>query len=304
MSYTLVVLAAGMGSRYGGLKQMEAVGPSGEVLLDYSVYDAWKTGADKLVFVIRPELEPAMRERFDHLQDRLAVEYVHQCLDDVPVRVPNLSERTKPWGTGHATYAARSVIDEPFVVINADDYYGPQAYRLVAEFFAEGDSESARLPAFAIVAFRLRNTLSEHGTVSRGLCHFDPAGTLTGIEEVGGLRALPEGDADVANAPSPIRVPGDTPVSMNFWAFTPEVLSLLGEFFTDFLNTAGEEPKAEFYLPAAVSRGITENRCTVRVLETADRWLGMTYRSDHEKVAEGIRQRVEERIYPQHLWGE
>ena len=301
MSFTLVVLAAGMGSRYGGLKQVTPVGACGEWLLDYSVYDAWRNGADKVVFVIRPELEPAMRERFDCLTDRLTVEYVHQRAEDLPAPFTVPEERRKPWGTGHAVRAARTALDQPFVVINADDFYGPDAYDQVASFFAEsaGCASSAE---FAMVAFPLRNTLSDHGTVSRGVCMLDGEGYLAEIEEVGGIHKTLDGDGLVEQGEEETRIPGDTPVSMNFWAFTPALLPLLEDRFARFLDEAGDDPNREFYLPAAIDQAIAEERCRVKVLKTTGQWLGMTYRSDHPAVAAGLATLVEKGVYPKPLW--
>lgn len=302
MSFTLVVLAAGMGSRYGGLKQVTPVGSCGEWLLDYSVYDAWRNGANKVVFVIRPELESAMRERFDRLTDRLAVEYVHQRTEDIPAPFAVPQERSKPWGTGHAVRAARNALDQPFVVINADDFYGPDAYAQVAHFFAESATPAA--PAeFAMVAFPLRNTLSEYGTVSRGVCMLDDQGYLAEIEEIAAIHKSADGDGLVEQAGDETRIPGDTPVSMNFWAFTLKLWPLLEDSFVRFLNEADGDPTREFYLPAAIDQAVAEDRCRVKVLKTTGQWLGMTYPSDHPAVAAGLAGLVvEEGVYPEPLW--
>lgn len=301
MSFTLVVLAAGMGSRYGGLKQVAPVGSQGEWLLDYSVYDAWRNGADKVVFVIRPELEAPMRDHFDPLNARLTVEYVHQLPDDLPPGFSLPADRRKPWGTGHAVRAARNAIDQPFVVINADDFYGPDAYRRVAEFLAERPLPPPSAE-FAMVAFLLRNTLSDHGTVSRGVCMLDPDGHLADIEEVEGIMNSADGDGLVRQDGHEVRIPGDTPVSMNFWAFTPDVLVLLEDDFRQFLREFGQDPAKEFYLPAAVDRGIADRRCRVKVLETTGQWLGMTYQSDHPTVVQGLQALAQNGTYPAPLW--
>ncbi len=301
MSFTLVVLAAGLGSRYGGLKQVAPVGSCGEWLLDYSVYDAWRNGADKVVFVIRPELDPPMRERFAPLTDRLAVEYVHQRADDLPAPFTVPEERRKPWGTGHAVRAARTALDQPFVVINADDFYGPDAYVQVADFFAES-ADWATSAEFAMVAFPLRNTLSDHGTVSRGVCMLDGEGYLAEIEEVTAIHKTSDGDGLVEQAGDETHLPGDTPVSMNFWAFTPAVLPLLEDCFVRFLDEAGGDPNREFYLPSAIDQAIAEDLCRVKVLKTSGQWLGMTYPSDHPAVAAGLAALVEQGVYPEPLW--
>ncbi|MFW5894033.1 MAG: nucleotidyltransferase family protein [Verrucomicrobiota bacterium] len=301
MSYTLVVLAAGMGSRYGGLKQVTPVGSHGEWLLDYSVYDAWRNGANKVVFVIRPDLESAMRERFDRLTDRLAVEYVHQRTGDIPAPFTVPATRSKPWGTGHAVRAARNALDQPFVVINADDFYGPDAYAQVAGFFAES-ATSADSAEFAMVAFPLRNTLSDYGTVSRGVCMLDDEGCLAEIKEVEAIYKTPDGDGLIEQEGDETRIPGDTPVSMNFWAFTPKLWPLLEDGFVRFLNEASDDPRREFYLPAAIDQAIAEDRCRVKVLKTTGQWLGMTYPSDHPAVAAGLADLVKEDVYPEPLW--
>jgi NDP-sugar pyrophosphorylase family protein len=274
---TLLVLAAGLGSRYGGLKQLDPVGPSGETILDYSIYDAIRAGYAKVVFVIRKQNEAAFRETAGaRWSGHIAVEYAFQELDTTK------SGRTKPWGTAHAVLAAADSVQTPFAVINADDFYGAQSLRLLSEHFSAG------LGDYAMVAYPLRNTLSPFGTVSRGICEVDQGGYL---------RAIVERTHIAADGSST----GDELVSMNLWGFTPSLFPELRLYFARFLAGHANDLTAEAYLPTFVDELIAAGRARVRVLQTPDAWLGMTYREDLPRVAAGIRALIAAGVYPERL---
>jgi NDP-sugar pyrophosphorylase family protein len=297
MQPTLLVLAAGMGSRYGGLKQIDPVGPSGETVLDYAVFDAIRAGFGRVVFVIRREFEALFREKIGaHYAGRIAVDYVFQDLDALPAGCAVPAGREKPWGTGHAVWCAREAVREPFAVINADDFYGEDSFRQLARFLA-APSVAATTDGraeFALVGFRLANTLSEHGAVSRGLCATGPDGRLASITEHTGIVA-----ADVGPGRS---FGGDETVSMNCWGFSPRLFAGLDAQFCAFLAARTGEPKAEFYLPAAVSALIARGEAEVRVLPTASAWFGVTYREDKPRVMAAILERVRAGSYPERLF--
>lgn len=310
MHATLLVLAAGMGSRYGGLKQIDPVGPSGETVLDYAVFDALRAGFDRVVFVIRREFEAIFREQIGaKYSGRIAVDYVFQSLDALPEGVPPITGREKPWGTGHAVWCARNAVRENFAVINADDFYGQDSFVQLARFFRDGSTTgssstgngdgrsiqtASTTPAeFAMVGFRLANTLSEHGAVSRGICT-GSADQLASITERTGIVA---GDVGAGRAFS-----GDEIVSMNCWGFTPELFVGLDLLLREFLGRVAEQPKAEFYLPAAVSEMIARGQATVRVLPTAASWFGVTYRDDKPRVMAALAELVQRGVYPEKLF--
>jgi len=295
---TLVVLAAGMGSRYGGLKQLEAVGPHGETLMDYSLYDAARAGFSRAVFVIRPDMETAFHAFAEgRFGGRFEVTTVHQRLDDVPggVRVP--AERAKPWGTAHAVLAAAAVRG-PFAVVNADDFYGGAAYEAAARFLRQ--EAGGVPPAWALVAYRLADTLSEAGSVNRGICRTDPHGWLTAIEEATHL--VRRGATVVGRAGGcHVSLRDDDLVSMNIWAFTPAIFEQMRSAFAGFLASA-ELTKDEILLPAVIQDAILGGRARVRVLASGARWIGMTYPADRPLVEAGLRTLVEGGAYPAPLW--
>jgi NDP-sugar pyrophosphorylase family protein len=289
MAPTLLVLAAGMGSRYGGLKQMDPVGPSGETMLDYAVFDAARAGFGRAVFIIRRDFEAAFRETvLPKYRGRIEADVVSQDAADLPggFRLP--ADRQKPWGTGHAVWCARGAIPGPFAVINADDFYGRSSYASLARFLG-----AASGPTYAIVGFRLANTLSESGTVSRGVCA-EQGGSLTSITEVTAIAS-----ADVGPGR---RFTGTEVVSMNCWGFTPAVFDGLGERLEAFLAARGSDPKAEFYLPAAVSDLIARSGARVQVIASEDSWFGITYREDRPRVVASIARLVSSGAYPQRLF--
>ena len=294
MKPSLLILAAGMGSRYGGLKQLDAVGPSGETILDYSVHDALKAGFGKVVFVIRRDIEAEFRQvvgaRYENIVE---VEYVFQELDALPEGFEVPTERVKPWGTGHAILVARSVINEPFAVINADDFYGRDAYQQLANFLVQDGFGASN---HAMVAYKLSHTLSEHGTVSRGVCQVDETGHLTAIEEVTAIEKTAQGAIAEKREFS-----GDERVSMNLWGFQPEVFALFENQFRAFLQESGSEVKSEFYITFAIDEQIHNGQATVSVLKTDSSWTGVTYREDKPTVEAFIRELVSRGEYPEAL---
>ncbi len=302
-SPTLLILAAGMGSRYGGLKQIDPVGPSGEAVLDYSVYDAIRGGFKKIVFVIRRDFEKEFREKVgSRFEGRIEVDYVFQELSKLPGGHQCPVGREKPWGTGHAVWCARDALAEPFAVINADDYYGADSFRLLGAFLSSADTTAAPAPC-CMVGFRLDRTLSEHGTVSRGICTADARGQLVTVEECTAIERVPSGGARQKNADGTMRLfDGTETVSMNCWGFTPSVLPALEEGLAGFLEKHGAEMKTEFYLPFAVTAMIERRAAAVRVLSTPSSWFGITYRDDRPRVVEALRALVRDGVYPARLW--
>ena len=292
MSFTLVVLAAGMGSRYGGLKQIDPVGPSGETVLDYAVFDALRAGFTRVVFVIRRDFEALFREGIGaRYAGRAIVDYVFQSLDALPPGCALPPAREKPWGTGHAVWCVREAISGNFAVINADDFYGADSFAQLANFLG---SRKAREPEFAMVGFRLSNTLSEHGSVARGVTTAGPGGELRTIVEETGISA---GEVGAGR-----KFSGDEIVSMNCWGFTPALFPGLDAQFCAFLAARGDEPKSEFYLPAAVSAMIARGEASVRVLPTESTWFGVTYRDDKPRVEAAISELIRAGLYPATLW--
>ena len=298
---TLLVLAAGMGSRFGGLKQIAALGPSGETVLEYSVYDAIRAGFTRVVFVIRKDFEAQFREQVSsRFEKRVDVGYAFQSLDDLPAPFAVPAGRTKPWGTAHAVLAARKVISEPFAVINADDFYGADAYVKLAAFLhsADKDIKPAR---FALVAYELGNTLSENGTVSRGICDVSPDGELLSITEREKIRATAEGPQALCQERwEPL--PAEVPVSMNMMGFTPALFPMLEERFRLFLEARISQPGAECYLPESITFSIAKGLASVFILKTNGQWMGITYPGDKDQFTRDIVQKCSNGEYPNPLW--
>ena len=293
----LLVLAAGMGSRYGGLKQLDPVGPDGETLLDYSVHDARRAGFDRVVFLIRRDIEEEFRKKVGaRYEGKISVDYAFQQIDDLPGGHCPPAGRAKPWGTGHAIWAARHALTVPFAAINADDFYGADAFRQIGRFLAAARDE-AHPAGFAMVAYRLDRTLSEHGAVSRGVCTVDARGMLAGVEELTDIVRRADGTIVAGER---VLAP-DTPVSINVWGFTPRVFPLLEADMQRFLDVNAASDKAEFYIPSAVTRMITDGEATVRVLPTDAEWFGVTYREDRPRVVESIRRLAEQGEYARPL---
>ncbi len=283
MKPTLLVLAAGMGSRYGGLKQMDGVGPHGETILDYSVEDAIRAGFGKVVFVIRHSFDEAFRAHVnaERYGGRIAVEYVYQELDKLPAGFSVPAGREKPWGTNHAILMAKEVIHEPFAIINADDFYGRDSFQVMADHLRTLDGKEGD---YCMVGYRLENTLSENGTVSRGVCETDADGMLVGMTERTAIGRTANGieykDGDGSMHP----LSGDATVSMNLFGFTPDYFAKSEALFVDFLKEHGGEMKSEYYIPFAVNTFIADGRATMRVLKTTAQWFGVTYQEDRPMV--------------------
>lgn len=292
---SLLVLAAGMGSRYGGLKQLDPMGPSGETLLDYSVFDARRAGFQRVVFLIRRDIEAEFREKVGRRYDgNVEVAYAFQQLDALPEGFSVPEGRTKPWGTAHAIWCARDVLDGPFAAINADDFYGRKSYEVVGEFLASNPGDSTR---YAMAGYRLGNTLSEHGTVARGVCRVDEAGRLRTIHEYTAIAKHGTGARDGATEFS-----GDESVSMNFWGLSPAVFPQLQEELVAFLQNSGADVKAECYIPMALGNIVAKGEATLDVLPTDAAWFGVTYREDKPVVTEALKKLHASGAYPKSLW--
>ena len=302
MTNTLAVLAAGIGSRYGGLKQMDPVGPSGEFILDYSVYDAIRAGFDKIVFVVSSAIEEPFKQTIGkRIEEHAEVEYVTQSLADVPAGFRLPPDREKPWGTGHAVLACRDVIDGPFAVINADDFYGAEAYAVLSDFLKNTAPESN---LYAMVGYLLGNTVSDHGSVARGICRVDEDDELVEVvertrieKENGAIRYADDEGTWHALA-------GDEQASMNFWGFKQGFMNALTSEFSLFMKEHGADPKAEFFIPSVVNMLLSARRIRVKVLKTTSPWFGVTYPQDKPCVVEAIRGLVDEGKYPLNLWGQ
>jgi NDP-sugar pyrophosphorylase family protein len=297
----LVVMAAGMGARFGGLKQLVEVGPAGELLLDYAVHDAGRAGVTRLVFVVRPE----MREAFEaavaaRYAARAEVRIAEQRLDDVPAGFGPVPPRGKPWGTGHAVLAVRMVVDAPFLVVNADDFYGPQGFSRLAGVLSR--PPAAWPTAWGLVAYRLGRTLSAHGAVARGVCEVDADGWLVDIVEHTEVQADPAGLAGRDRHGVRRRLAGDEPVSMNLWGFRPNLFPWLEDRFARFLAARGADPQAEFYLPEAIAGMVHDGVARVRVVPTDEAWLGVTYPPDRDEVRRRLAALAAGGAYPVPLW--
>ena len=297
---TLLVLAAGMGSRYGSLKQMDGVGPNGEAIIDYSVYDAIRAGFGKVVFVIRHSFAEDFKEVFnaERFGHRIEVEYVYQELDYLPEGFTLPEGRVKPWGTNHAVMMAADVIKEPFAAINADDFYGRNSYEVIAGFLSQLEGSEDH---YCMVGYEVSKTLSENGTVSRGVCTVDAEGNLTSmvertqIERVDGTILFHDGGADEPLAEN-------TPVSMNFFGFTPDYFRHSESFFKEFLSENIDNLKSEFYIPRMVNKVINDGTATMKVLSTRADWFGVTYKEDKPQLVAKIEELIEAGVYPRNLW--
>ena len=299
MKPTLFVLAAGMGSRYGGLKQIDGLGPNGETIMDYSVYDALRAGFGKVVFVIRKDFEEAFREVvISKYADKVPCEVCFQSVDKVPEGCTYNPERTKPWGTNHAVLMAKGLINEPFAVINADDFYGRESFQVLADYLKSVEGTTGK---YCMVGYRVANTLSENGSVSRGVCATDENGYLTDvvertkIEKVGDKIIYTEDGVDTEISPN-------SPVSMNMWGFTPEYFEYVEKAFVEFLQARGQELKSEFYIPTLVNDMIRSGEATCKVLDTTSKWFGVTYAEDRPQVVMKINNLVKEGVYPEKLF--
>ena len=299
MKPTLLVLAAGMGSRYGGNKQLDEVGPSGETIIDYSIYDAIRAGFGKIVFVIRRDIEEQVKERFvKKLKGKIDVDYVFQEISNVPEGSSYTPERVKPWGTSHAVLVAAGKIKEPFGVINADDYYGFESYRILRDFLVNDKDPDC----YCIVGYKLGNTLSDHGTVNRGVCNVDQEGMLRNIVEVLKIAKTPDGAKAPASDGSESAYSGDEIVSMNLFGFKPSCFDILNKDFSDFITKHGSDPKSELLIPATLDRYIKKGDIRIKVLMSNERWFGVTYREDKPFVVDSVREMINRGVYPKSIY--
>lgn len=298
---TLLVLAAGMGSRYGSLKQMDGVGPNGEAIIDYSVYDAIRAGFGRVVFVIRHSFEKDFREIFtpERFGGKIEVGFVFQELENLPEGFSVPEGREKPWGTNHAVMMAAGEIKGPFAVINADDFYGKSAYQTVADFLRSAEGKKN---GYSVVGYRVKNTLSEHGTVSRAECAVDGKGDLTSIVERTDIERKADGKIYYTEAGKDYPLADDTPVSMNMFGFTPDYFEHSEEYFKNFLKENVKNLRAEFYIPTMVNVLVNEGRVKMKVLTTDSQWFGVTYKEDRPMVVAKIQSLIDAGEYPQNLW--
>lgn len=300
MKPTLFVLAAGMGSRYGGLKQLDGLGPHGETIMDYSIYDAIQAGFGKVVFVIRRVFEQDFREKIvSKYENRIPVELVFQDLDNLPAGFTVPEGREKPWGTNHAVLMGKDVIHEPFAVINADDYYGRESFKVLADYLCSIEGTKGQ---YAMVGYRVANTLSESGTVARGVCETDENGYLTKVTERTKILREEDGVIRYIEEDGKTAVEDNTPVSMNMWAFTPDYFKYSEDYFVSFLKEHGQELKSEFFIPLMVDVLIHSGKATCRVLDTPSKWFGVTYATDRPQVVAKFAELVEKGIYPSPLF--
>jgi NDP-sugar pyrophosphorylase family protein len=298
---TLLILAAGMGSRYGGIKQMDHFGPQGETLIDYSIYDAIRSGFGKIVFIIRKDFSEVFEKTFNAKLggQPVEVQYVYQGLDSFVKEDEVPAGRKKPWGTAHAVLCAKDAIEEPFAVINADDFYGREVYKQMYTFLTEECGESR----YSVIGYELGKTLSEHGTVSRGVCTLDEIGNLDTITERTKIARNEEGKPVYTDEQGNAHIMAEkTPVSMNFWGFDPSIFSLSEEMFARFVEERGSGPKAEFLIPTVVDYFIANRQGTVKVIPTPAQWFGVTYQQDAPVVREKLQELVQQGVYPEKLW--
>lgn len=299
---TLIVMAAGIGSRYGGLKQMDPVGPGGEKIVDYSVYDARRAGFGQVVFVIRRDMEDDFREHIGRrIEGQIDTAYVHQELEPLPDGFVVPEGRNKPWGTAHAVAACRNVALTPFAVINADDFYGPSAFQVLCDHLPTL-KEREGLSEYCLVGYLLANTLSEHGHVSRGVCDLALDGTLRGIHERVKIHKRGGKVQYTDDGETWIELAADSVVSMNMWGFTPSLFDDLDKGFVEFLRQRGADPKAEFFLPEQVGDLVASGHASVKILRTDEKWFGITYKEDKPLVERAVRELVDRGVYPPSLW--
>lgn len=299
MKPSLLVLAAGMGRRYGGNKQLDEVGPSGETIIDYSVYDAIRAGFGKIVFVIRRDIEEQVKERFvDNLKDKIIIDYVFQEITNLPGGVKVSPERQKPWGTSHAILVTRDKIKEPFGVINADDYYGVESFRILYEFLTTDKDPNC----YCIVGYKLGNTLSDHGHVNRGVCEVRSDGLLQNIAEVRQISKTHDGAKAPGTGDGELHFTGNEIVSMNLFGFKPTCYDFLGKEFRNFIDKNGMDPKSELDIPTSLDRFVKSGDLTIKVLQSNERWFGVTYREDKPYVVESIRQMIRKGVYPVRIY--
>lgn len=302
---TLVIMAAGIGSRFGGgIKQLEPVGPNGEIIMDYSVHDALEAGCNKVVFIIRKDIEKDFKEIIGKRIEKIVpVEYAYQSVDELPAGHRNVWERTKPWGTGQAVLCAKNVIKDPFIVINADDYYGKEAFKKLYKYMTDEMDPERPVYDICMAGFILKNTLSENGGVTRGICTVDQNDYLQRVTETYEIQKQ-NGILTACNEEKqPVSVDEDMHVSMNMWGLPPKFLDMLESGFSEFLDQLGDDGmKSEYLLPKIIDRLLSENKASVKVLETNDKWFGVTYKEDKPAVAAAIRSLIEQGTYGKNLY--
>ena len=298
MKPTLLILAAGLGSRYGGVKQMDKIGPSGESIIDYSIFDAIRAGFSKVVFVVNPNIINDFKAIYEpRLKGKIETCYVLQEIENIPYGIQFNPKRIKPWGTAHAILVAKDEINEPFAVINADDFYGKEAYETIADFLVKKSNQSS---AYAMVGYKLENTLSDFGSVSRGVCDIENK-LLTDVTEHTSIVRKKE-DIIFEDEGRKVKIDKDTIVSMNFWGFTPDFFKQTEKEFKDFIVKNASQLKAEFYIPFMVNKIIKNKEATVEVLKSDAHWFGVTYKEDKPATIEKIKQLVHQGLYPKNLW--
>jgi len=301
MKPTLLILAAGIGSRYGGMKQIDQVGPSGEAIIDYSIYDAIRAGFGRVVLVIRKSIEDDVRDFFEHkLSGRIEMDFIHQEMDMIPPGISYPPERIKPWGTAHAVWVAAGKIKEPFVVINADDFYGCNSYKIMADYLIRGSTVDHT--NFCMIGYQVKYTLSEFGAVSRGICVADDRSFLQSVVERpeigiknGQIYYKDENHRDV-------QLTGEELVSMNIWGFTPVIFTFLEKEFRDFIKINADNIKAELYIPTVINDIVKHYEASIKILPVSDKWFGITYREDKPLAEENIRKLIQQGVYPDNLW--
>jgi len=299
MKPTLLILAAGMASRYGSMKQVDGFGPNGETIIDYSIYDAIKAGFGKVSFIIREEFAEPFKAIFEpKLKGRIEIDYVFQNFDLEPFGITEKIERAKPWGTAHAVLAARNQVHEPFCVINADDFYGFDAFDKMAKFLNTEVADDQ----YAIIGYQIDKTLSDYGTVSRGVCAVDADGNMTEVTERTEVYFKEDGSVAYKDATGEHGLPNDTRVSMNFWGFTPAVFKQSEDLFKQFVEANKTNPKSEFFIPLVADQLIKTNTAAFKVIPTANKWFGVTYKEDKPIVQKSISELVENGTYPSNLW--
>ena len=301
MDMTLVVMAAGLGSRYGGVKQIERLGPDGEILMEYAIYDALRAGFDRIVLIIKPQMLQDVRALFgDRIEQRtgIRIDYAFQTPERFTAARPELAQRQKPLGTVHAGLCARDASETPFAVINADDFYGRDGFRVLGQWLSKADGQNR----YCMVGYRVGNTLSESGTVARGICRTDANNYLTGVVERTDIARVDGRITFTGDDGQPTTTDDNTPVSMNMWVFTPDYFRYSEEYFKEFLRANIDNPKAEYYIPLMVNKLITEGTATVEVLDTTAKWFGVTYAADRQGVVDKIRALVDAGEYPAKLF--
>jgi UTP-glucose-1-phosphate uridylyltransferase len=299
MKPTLIVLAAGMGSRYGGNKQLDEVGPSGETIIDYSIYDAIRAGFGKIVFVIRRDIEEQVKERFlEKLRNRIEVDYVFQEITNLPEGVKVAPDRSKPWGTSHAILVTENKIKEPFGVINSDDYYGVESYKILHDFLVNDKDPNS----YTIIGYKLGNTLSDHGNVNRGVCRVSADGLLQNIVETRQIEKTKSGAKAPGTDGKEQEFTGNEVVSMNLFGFKPSCYEYLREEFTNFINKKGMDLKSELDIPTSLDKFVKNGDIRIKVLMSNERWFGVTYREDKPFVVDSLRKMIRKGVYPARIY--